>query len=283
MSTSIDQSFVRQYESDFYEVFQRMASFLLQTIRRKRNVVGDRTTFQKIGKGVATTKSRHGQITPMNQSHTPVECILSDEYAGDWVDKLDELKINIDERLAVARGGAMALGRKIDDKIITAALTTTTTDVGSHGGAITRANLLQGAETLYANDVPNDGNIWGLLSPRSWSAAMVIDEFASADFVNDSPFADGAPPPPGTRNWYGVNWMMHTGLPNIGTNTVDNIVYHGDVLGFGIGADISVDITWHGDRAAHFVNHMMSGGACLIDSDGVVKIATDDTAAIPTS
>ena len=32
------------------------------------------------------------------------------------------------------------------------------------------------------------------------------------------------------------------------------------------------DITWHGDRAAHFVNNMMSQGACLIDPAGVVTL-----------
>ena len=41
------------------------------------------------------------------------------------------------------------------------------------------------------------------------------------------------------------------------------------------------DITWHGDRAAHFVNNMMSQGACLIDGEGVVEIRVNDTLAIP--
>ena len=34
-------------------------------------------------------------------------------------------------------------------------------------------------------------------------------------------------------------------------------------------------------RAAHFVNHFMSGGACLIDAEGVVEIRINDTLAIP--
>ena len=32
------------------------------------------------------------------------------------------------------------------------------------------------------------------------------------------------------------------------------------------------DITWHGDRAAHFVNTMMSQGAALVDGTGVVRM-----------
>jgi hypothetical protein len=43
---------------------------------------------------------------------------------------------------------------------------------------------------------------------------------------------------------------------------------------------VSADITWHGDRAAHFVNHLMSGNAVMIDDTGVIEGNYDDTAAI---
>jgi len=110
MSTSIDQAFVKNYVADVHDVFQRRGSFLLPAVRHKTEVVGATTTFQKVGQGVATTKARHGTITPMNQSHTPVECTLADFYAGDWVDKLDEAKTNADER----RLGARPQGRRPD-------------------------------------------------------------------------------------------------------------------------------------------------------------------------
>jgi hypothetical protein len=53
----------------------------------------------------------------MNLDHQPVTCTLADYYAGDYVDKLDELKTNIDERGVIAQSGANALGRKSDDLI----------------------------------------------------------------------------------------------------------------------------------------------------------------------
>ena len=276
MSTYIDNSFVAQYERDVHEAFQRRGSFLMHTIRRKTNVKGATTTFQKVGTGIATTKSRHGQITPMNQSHNPVTCTLADFYGGDWVDKLDEAKSNHDERMVIANGGAWALGRKADDQVITEAIATTSF-VGTYTGGLTRALLLQAVETLDDNDVPNDGQRWGLLTPRAWATAMTFAEFASSDFVSDQPYMKGAQP----RTWLGVNWMVHTGLNGKGTATADCLAYHKSALGYASGHDIKSDITWHGDRAAHFVNHMMSGGACLIDEGGVVEIRVDDTASIP--
>jgi hypothetical protein len=35
---------------------------------------------------------------------------------------------------------------------------------------------------------------------------------------------------------------------------------------------VQTDVTWHGDRAAHFVNNMMSQGAVLISGDGIVRM-----------
>lgn len=281
MSTSIDISFVQQYERDVHEAFQRRGSFLLQTVRRKTGIVGTSTTFQKVGKGTATTKARHGTITPMNQAHTAIPCTMEDFYAGDWVDKLDEAKINHDERMVIANGGAWALGRKSDDQVLTAADTTTNTAALSLITSVNniRNGFITWVEATWANDVPNDGNVWGLLTPRLWSHAMTVKEFASSDFVAEMPFMRGANP----KTWQGVHWMIHTGLSGQGTATAKSFVYHKTALGHGSGVDITADITWHGDRAAHFVNHMMSGGACLIDADGVIERTFDDTAVLLTS
>ena len=93
---------------------------MLVACRLKDKLQGKDVTFQKVGKGVAGQKSRHGTVPVMNQNHTPVACSVADFYAGDWVDALDELKTNIDERMIVASGGAYALGRKVDDQINTA-------------------------------------------------------------------------------------------------------------------------------------------------------------------
>ncbi len=277
MSTSIDQSFVKQFEREVHEAYQRQGSLLRATVRSKNNVKGASTTFQKIGKGVASTKARHGKVTPMNVDHTPIECTLQDFYAGDYVDKLDEAKVNHDERMVIANAGAWGLGRKTDEQIISQAAQTTTT-VGTHATGLTRTLLLQAVESLDDNDVPDDGDRWGLLTPRQWSFALTIPEFASADFVGDNlPFVQRNR----TRSWLGVNWMRHTGLPDKGTTTAKCFAYHKNALGHASGADVTSDITWHGDRAAHFVNNMMSQGACLIDVEGVVAIHVDDEATIP--
>lgn len=299
MSTSITTAFVKQYEDEIKHVFQREGGILRAAVRTKDNVVGSSTTFQKIGKGIATTKARHAQITPMNQDHTAVECTLSDFYAGDWVDKLDEAKVNIDERMALAKGGAWALGRKVDDQIITAmdgttqtAVTWTVTTI-----AAVRNALIDMDQALNALDVPNDGQRYMALTPKAWAYAMTVPQFASADYVGPDglPFKEGAP----VLRWKRFLSMLvtvHTGLPGMATNTAKVFAWHKNAVGYASGATpgnvasmtgiptpVVADITWHGDRAAHFVNHWMSGGACLIDDSGVIEGNLDDNENLPTS
>ena len=296
MSTSIDQAFIRQYERKVHLVWQRTGSYLRNTVRFRPNVVGSSTTFQKIATGTATTKARHGTITPLNKTHTHHEATLSDFYAGDWVDKLDEAKINIDERDAIATSGAFALGRQVDSQIDTllAAENTDNVTITITTAGDVRAGLLQMTANLYAQNVPNDGQVFGALSPVMWSRAMVINEFSSSDFIgsNGLPFTQGVPTGGRFKDWMGVKWLMHSGLTGFGTATANSYVWHKMSIGYGAGKHagnvagnnaVSADITWHGDRAAHFVNHSMSGGGVTIDGNGIIEGQSDDTAAIGSS
>ena len=115
MANTIDQAFIKQFETEVHMAYQRMGSKLRNTVRTAGNVRGNVVRFQKIGAGSANTKSRNGNVTPMELAHTNVEATMQDFFAPEFIDKLDELKTNIDERQAVAQSAAAALGRKTDD------------------------------------------------------------------------------------------------------------------------------------------------------------------------
>ena len=286
MSSSISTSFVRQYEKDAHHVFQREGGILRQTVRVKTGVVGSSTTFQKIGKGTAVTKARHGLVTPMNQDHTAIECTLTDRFAGDFVDKLDESKIDHDERMAIAKGGAWACGRAMDDDLFTAMDGTTNplSTLTLSSVANIENSILLISEKLNSLDVPNDGQRYCAITPRLWALFEKVDAFRSSDYVaaNGRPMVEGAPIMR-FRNYANVNWVVHTGCPGQGTNSCKAFAWHKTAVGYAIGDDLTVDIDWEGQRVAHFVNHMFSGGACLIDDSGVVEIPYDDTTNLPTS
>lgn len=297
MSTSITTAFITSYEAKVHEVFQRQGSYLKEAVRVKDNVIGSTAVFQKIGKGTATTKARHGIITPMNQAHTAPSCTLADFYASDWVDKLDEAKTNINERDAIASGGAMALGRKVDDQITVVLDSTTQSTITLTVSTVAniRATAIEFTEAAWDNDVPNDGLVYAVVTPRYWSQLMLLDQFQRAEYVGADGMAFKTGPSIGKakwKDWMGVKWKMQTGLPGAGTATAKCFIWHKTALAYAVAQSagnvagreaVAADITWHGDRAAHFVNHMMSGQACLIDDTGVIEGNLDDTAAIATS
>ena len=275
MSLSVDQVFIKQFEADVHLAYQQMGTKLRSTIRSKSGVVGSSTTFQKVGTGIASTKSRHGIVPVMNLNHTPVECTLQDYYAGDWVDALDELKTNVDERRVVASAGAYALGRKTDELIIDA-MNNATQYVGDYSTGLTKAMIMNALEILNSNDVPDDGRRFAVVGVHQWNELLAMDEFVSADSVGSAtPLVDGCE----SRKWLGINWILCNSLPLASTDDRDCFIYHASSIGHACGQEVKTDITWHGERAAHFISNSMSQGAVLIDAEGIVRLKCDDDAA----
>jgi hypothetical protein len=269
MSQSIDTAFVKQFESEVHLAYQRMGTKMRNTVRSKSGVVGKDTTFQIIGKGTAAQKSRHGMVPTMSLAHTNVTCSLADYYAADYVDKLDELKIQHDERGAVVASAAGALGRKTDDLLIAAAATTsqTQTESGSNGLTTTKINV---TFNLFGNsDIPDDGERYWIIGPAQWTNLLGINAFSDADYVgyDELPYKGGMI----AKRWMGFMWYTHSGLGKSG-NLRSTLAYHRSSLGFASGAEVSTQWDWIAEKAAFFYNANMSQGAILIDNLGVQRV-----------
>ncbi len=272
---TIDQAFIKQFEREVHESFQRQGSKLRNTVRTINNVKGSSAVFQKVGKGTASTKAQHGMVPIMNLDHSNVECVLQDYYAGDWIDHLDALKTNIDERQVIANAGANALGRKSDEMIITALEGASANVISDGNVGLTKDKVLEAFETFGSTDVPDDGQRFGVVGWKQWSDLLQIEEFINSDYIGntDLPYSGITQ----AKMWLGTVWVPHSGLPIDGNDVRSCYFYHKTAVGHAVGSDIETDISWHGDRAAHFVNNMMSQGSVLIDEAGIIKIGCDET------
>jgi len=269
MAQDINDAFVKQFESEVHMAYQRMGSKLRNTVRSKSNIKGATTTFQKVGTGTAGTKSRHGNVPLMTIDHTNVECTLGDYYAADYIDKLDELKINHDERMVVTQSAAAAIGRKSDELIVTSldGTTNTITEAGTDG--LTLAKVEEVFAEFGNNDVPDDGERYFVVSPRAWTDLLGISAFSDADFVgsDDLPYKGGMV----ARRWLGFMWMTFSGL-DITTNIRKNFAYHRSAIGLASGAEVSTELNYVPEKAAHLATSMMSQGTVLIDANGVYEV-----------
>ena len=102
-----------------------------------------------------------------------------------------------------------------------------------------------------------------------------VEEFVNADYIGNEnlPFSSITQ----AKMFLGTIFMPHSGLP-VDENDIRSCYwYHKTAIGHAAASDVITDISWHGDRAAHFVNNMMSQGAGLIDGAGIVTINCDET------
>jgi len=265
MANTIDQAFIKQFETEVHMAYQRMGSKLRNTVR-STNVSGSTARFQKIGTGSASTKSRTGSVTPMELVHTNVEVSMSDFYAAEFIDKLDELKTNINERQAVTQSAAAALGRKTDEIIITAMdAGANSTQIHDTGSALAKADLLSLFETMGTADVPEDGQRYLAMSPAGYADLFSINEFASSDFVGPQnlPFAGG------------MTMKEFLGFKIFSTSAVaggKNFAYHTSAIGLGVNSDVQTEVNYVAEKVSHLATSMMSMGAVAIDDNGIYEV-----------
>jgi len=269
MTATIDQAFVKQFEAEVHMAYQRMGSKLKPMVRNVNGVKGNTVQFQKVAKGSASTKARHAEVVAMNSVHSNVTATLSDFYAADYVDKLDELKVNIDERNIVAQNAAYALGRKTDS-IITDTFDAGATALANNSAGTTTGMNLDKAQNVFEifgnNDVPDDGQRYWVVGPKQWSDLLDIDQFSRAEYIGeaDLPYKGGMT----AKRWLSFMWMGFSGLSTTGSDR-NTIAFHKSSLGMGVGSDVRTEVNYIPEKVAHLTTSYMSMGAVLIDGDGV--------------
>jgi hypothetical protein len=269
MTATIDQAFVKQFEAEVHMAYQRMGSKLKNLVRNVNGVKGNTVQFQKVAKGSASTKARHAEVVAMNSVHSNVTATLSDFYAADYVDKLDELKVNIDERNIVAQNAAYALGRKTDS-IITDTFDAGATALANNSAGSTTGMNLDKAQNVFEifgnNDVPDDGQRYWVVGPKQWSDLLDIDQFSRMEYVGeaDLPYKGGMT----AKRWLSFRWMGFSGL-SIASSDRNTIAFHKSSLGLGVGSDVRTEVNYIPEKVAHLTTSYMSMGAVLIDGDGV--------------
>ena len=260
-SSTIDTSFITEFESGVHLAYQRMGSYLRNQIRY-RSGVKNKTTFQVLGKGTATTKARGGNIPPMNLNHTSVAVTLNDYFAGEWIDDLDMLRQNMDEMGSAQESGARALGRQSDALIVAAAYTSGSSSNETSNGATLSWAL--GLTKAFGNaDVPEgaqDRTV--VIDYGNWARLMALDAFNRAEYVgNTEVLTQGAI----AKEWVGFRWMPFSGLTDDLTNT-KGFAFHRQALGLAVGSEIATTIQYYNEKDSNFVLNKMQMNAVLIDA-----------------
>jgi len=269
MSTTVPTSFIEQYEAEVKQVYQREGSLLRGAVRNRSQVNAERIYFPVLGKGSATSKARHSDVTPMNLEHTRVSADMEDFYAPEYIDELDQAKINWSLASEYARASGNALGRQTDQILIDAMdASTNTTDPnaldGSASGALTLPVIAGISRIHNAADVPMDNMRYCVVNPETHAELLQLSEATSSDFTTTQLLMNAREP----AMWMGYRWIMHTGLPD----GVKGFFFHMQSVGHGISRDVTTEVNYVPEKVAFLVNSYMSMGATIIDEPGVIKL-----------
>ena len=121
MSVEITTAFVEQYRGNVEHLAQQKGSRLRSAVSVE-TVTGKNAFFEQIGSTAARLRtSRHADTPRLDTHHARRRVSLSDFDWADLIDREDQVRMLIDPTSPYTEAASNAMGRAIDDEIITAA------------------------------------------------------------------------------------------------------------------------------------------------------------------
>ena len=279
MSTQITTAFVEQYSANIQMLSQQMGSLLRDAVRNE-SVVGKDAYFDQIGKVTAVLKtSRHSDTPQIDTPHSRRRVSLADYEFADLIDQQDKVRLLIDPTSSYAKAAAYAMGRAMDDVIITAALGTAYTGETGTGTESVQTGVVKGstgltvAKLILAKDLLDKADVDPsiprhiLCGPEQLGNLLGDSEVTSSDFNTVKALVQGE-----LDTYLGFKFTVTNRLPKSG-NDRTCIAYAEDGLLLGFGKDISARIDERADKSyATQVYYCQSIGATRMESTKVVPI-----------
>lgn len=122
MSNSVDIAFVQQFADNLRHLAQQQGSKLMKHVSVKP-ITGKYAHFERLGSVEASKRlNRHADVSYTDVPHSRRRVQIDDYEVADLVDKQDEIRMLVDPKNPYAVSMAWALGRKMDDIILEAAV-----------------------------------------------------------------------------------------------------------------------------------------------------------------
>ena len=282
MSSQITTAFVQQYSANIQMLSQQMGSLLRDKVRLE-SVVGKNAFFDQVGKVTAVLKtSRHSDTPQIDTPHARRRVSLADYEFADLIDQQDKVRLLIDPTSSYAQAAAMAMGRAMDDVIITAALGTSFTgETGSNSQSLpstqkiaeagtdglTIAKLRTAKEKFDLASVDPSIQRYMIVSPRQITDLLGTTSVTSSDFNTVKALVQGE-----VDSFMGFKFITSNRL-SIESSKRKCIAFASDGIALGVGKDVSARIDERADKSyATQVYYCMSIGATRMEEEKVVEV-----------
>jgi hypothetical protein len=278
----ISNIYVRTYENIIRQLAQQKGSLLRAWTMEKSapymhlwDRLGTATVAAKTDGTTTATPENAGALD--RRRTTPATY-----HTGVTLEQEELAKILVDPTSALAESQAMALGRKMDEVILAAALGnaldeaggTTALPGGQQLGGATQAfdfAFIQSVqEKFMANDISPDEEKVFIIRPNGAKKIAALTQATSSDYVNGKALANG----PFVQKWMGFTWIVTN---NVGLTNVSGLQYYyvamtRRAMGFHLAKDVWARVAEDpGQSFAKRVYAAMTIGAARIEDTHVVR------------
>jgi len=287
MSTQITTAFSQQFSANVQLLSQQRGSILRGGVSEEA-VTGEKAFFDQVGAAAAVKRtSRHGD-TPVVETPHSRRMVTMDSYEwADLIDDVDKVKMLIDPTSTYAQAAAAAMGRAMDDAIITAA--TGTSKTGKSGGTSTSmlaANQIANgsadltvAKLIQAKKILDNGSVDPSIprhiavGPDQIEALLNTTSVTSSDFNTVKALVQGE-----VNTFMGFQFHMSTRLGKSG-NIRTCFAWAEDGIKLAVGKDVQSRIDERADKSySTQVYYCATFGATRMEEAKVVQIDCDESA-----
>ena len=285
MSTQITTAFVNQFSSNVSMLSQQMGSLLRGAVDTE-SVTGEKAFFDQIGESAAVARtSRHGDTPLVETPHSRRMVTLTTYEWADLIDDSDKVRMLIDPTSSYARAAAAAMGRAMDDTIITAlggtaktgkeGTTSTAFPSGqkiAHGSAgLTVAKLVSAKKLLDAQSVDPSIPRYIVVSPEQIEDLLNTTSVTSSDFNTVKALVQGD-----VDTFVGFKFITSNRLSDDGTSRLC-YAWAQDGCKLAVGKDVMARIDERSDKSySTQVFYCATFGSTRMEEDKVVEIACNE-------
>lgn len=266
------------YDEDVKLAYQG-SGVLRATVTHKSGVRAQNHFFRKFGANVALQHTSAGMITPADTQHTKISCALANWRVGDYTDLFDQAESTIDERALLAQTDAKAIGRREDQIVIDAIdaasslAGTVDEDLGGTNSPLNATKIRRAKAKLFAKQVSGSDHYF-LMNAAGMEGLLAETEVTSSDYQTVKMLVDGSL---ADKKAFGFSFVVienrvEGGLPSISTNIQQCFAYDKAAVGLATAIEPQGMVDWIPERASYLSQTLYKGGACVIDSLGIVEV-----------
>ena len=286
MSVQITTAFVNQFSSNIQMLSQQMGSLLRNAVDVE-TVNGEKAFFDQVGSAAAVLRTtRHADTPLIDTPHSRRMVTMSDYEYADLIDDQDKVRLLVDPTSTYARAAAAAMGRAMDDVIISAALGTSLTgkdgttstpfdtnnQIAVGGAGLTLAKLIEAKEILDSNDVDPSIPRYIAVSPKQITNLLDDPEVTSADYNTVRALVKGE-----LDTYVGFKFVTTNRLGLDGSGDRRCFAWAMDGIKLAVGKEPTARIDERADKSyATQVYYCMSVGATRMEEAKVVEIICDE-------